>query len=307
LQAVLLRYWHHHGRTRASKDPIKQALAWVTDELPLMTVASFDRPRQVQFLDALKAEGLAASTIARYMGVIRSALVWSHRNGEIPRTDPLAMPEAEEEHGVTPFSLAEMRAVLEACTSEMERRMVLLWTATACRPHQVLDLTWDRVSRFAVDFRLPGARIVKKRRAIVPLAPSIADYLDERRGLGHVLLSEKHTRAPRPIVEWKKKFQRVLKRADVPGSGYRVRKFAATYLVNHGVPYAHVAIILGHRPPEGGKETWRYALHSPTYMPEARQGIERMVRELRPSWLRLASDWQGASANPLNLNAANDG
>ena len=235
LQAVVVRYWHHHGRSRQSHDPIRHALAWITDQLPKVTVAEFDTARQRQLIAAMKAHGLAAGSIRRYLGVIRSALLWASQNGELPETKPLARPEPEESEGVPPYTLDEMRAVLAACESEGERLMVLLWVGTLCRPGAVLDLTWDRVTATTLDYRVPGARITKKRRAVVPLAPTLAAYLAARRSVGHVVPSEKHTRTVRPLRTWKSRFRRICARAGVPMRGYGVRKFAATWLRGHGV------------------------------------------------------------------------
>lgn len=307
LQAVLLRYWQHHGQTRAAHDPIRYAIAKVNAHLPLVTVAEFDRARQVRFLALLKDEGCNAATAARYMGVIRSALRRAAEHGELPETRPLARPEAEESEGVAPFTLAEMRAVLNACESEPERLMVLLWVGTACRPAAALDLTWDRVTATTIDFKVPGQRITRKRRAVVPLAPTLAAYLAARRSVGPVVRSEKHTKTVRPIAHFKPKFRRLCARAGVEGSAYRVRKFTATWLRSHGVPEADVSAMLAHR--FGGSQTERYAQARPDFMQAARDGVEKMLQELHVSWLppALARDWQVPAANSLNLHAANDG
>lgn len=303
VQAVVLRYFWHHGRTRASRDPIRYALAKVNAHLPRVTVAEFDRPRQVAFLRALTDDGCGASTASRYMGVIRSALRWAADNQELPETKPLARPEAEESEGVPPFTLEEMRKVVEACVTEGERMLVLLWLGTACRPGAAVDLDWPRVTPATIDFRVPGSRITKKRRAVVPVAPSLSAYLEARRSVGPVVRSEKHTKVVRPIKEWKKKFQRICQRAGVPGSGYRVRKFVATWLRGHGVPEADVSAMLAHR--FGGTQTERYAQARPDFMAAARDGIERMLHEIAPSWLPLASRWQVANDNSLFSNVAN--
>lgn len=303
LQAVLLRYWQHHGRTRTARDPIRFTLAKVNEHLARVTVAEFDRARQRDFLAQLAADGCAAATQARYMGVLRSALRRAADHGELPPTPPLARPEAEEAEGVAPFTLDEMRAVLSACQTPSERMMVLLWVATACRPAAALDLTWDRVTTATIDFRVPGSRITKKRRAIVPVAPTLGAYLEAHRSVGPVVRSER-TNEVRAIRYFKPKFRRLCARAGVEGSPYRVRKFVATWLRAHGVPEADVTAMLAHR--FGGTMTERYAHARPDFMAAARDGIERMLHALAPPWLPLARDWQAANGNELNLRAAND-
>lgn len=305
IQAALVRYYHHHGRSRSSRDPIRFTLAKVNRHLPRVTIAAFDRACQTRFLAALTADGCSPGTQSRYMGVIRSALRWAHERGEIPATPPLVRPELAETDGVEPFTLDEMRAVLNACRTEAERLMVLVWVATLCRPSAALDLTWDRVTATAIDFKVPGARITKKRRAVVPVAPSAAAYLEARRSIGPVVRSDRG-KAVRAIRFYKPKFRRICARAGVAGSAYCVRKFGATWLRAHGVPEADVTAMLAHR--FGGTQTEKYAKVRVDFMAAARDGIERMLRELAPAWLPLvplASERQGTNANDLNLNAAN--
>jgi hypothetical protein len=72
-----------------------------------------------------------------------------------------------------------MRAIFAAVKSENERKMLLVWTSTVCRPGQILDLTGDRIDldEHSIDFRVPDATITKKRRAKVVMCPSVHAYL----------------------------------------------------------------------------------------------------------------------------------
>jgi len=69
-------------------------------------------------------------------------------------------------------------------------RYVTVSLATAARAEAVLDLTWERVDfdLGLLDFRLPGRRIVAKRRSVVPIAERLRPVLEranqERRCLG---------------------------------------------------------------------------------------------------------------------------
>ena len=296
VEAVMLRYWHHHGRTRFAKDAVRYALAHVTKQLPKVTVAEFDRARQRRFIRALADQGMKPSSIARYLGVIAAALNRAKDQGEIVSVPELEKPELEQSQGVEPFSLDELRAVMAAATSESERLMVLLWIGTGCRPGAVLDLTWDRVdfAAQAIDFRVPGRRMTKKRRTLPPMAPSLAAYLEAKRSVGYVIV-RRTKKAVRPLAGFKMTMRRLAKRAGVEGSAYRIRKSVATWLRSQGVPEAEVLAMLGHR--FGSSETERYA--RPEYLVAARAAIEQLLHKLAPPWLGLARSWQGASRNPL--------
>ncbi len=65
--------------------------------------------------------------------------------------------------------------------------------------------------------------------------------------------------------------------------------------------------MLGHRIDEGGRETWRYAGHSPEFMAASRAAIERMLRALAPSWLpAVSSECLAGNANPLFSRVADN-
>ena len=305
LDAVLVRYWHGHGQTRFAKEPIRYAIKNVTEFLPRMTVAEFDKGAQRRFIAALSAQGKKGSTIARFLAVIQAALNRAKDNGELAAFHAIQMPEIVESEGVAPFSAAELRTVLEHARTENERLLCLIWISTACRPGAALDLTWDRLDfqRNVIDFRVPGRRVTKKRRTIVPMAPTLAAYLRERRSVGPVV-ARKTKKGVYPITTYKAGFKRLLKRAGLTGSAYRVRKGVATYLREQAVSEADILGMLGHR--FGASETERYA--RPGHMAEARNAIENLLREIAPDWLGVARNWRVEIGNSLiNRRAANDG
>ena len=304
IEAVMVRYWHHHGRTRFAKDPIKYALKHVSEKLPKITVAEFDRARQLRFMRELADEGQKPGTTERYMGVIEAALNRAKDLGELVSVPDVLKPDAVETEGVAPFTVEEIGKLFAASRTDAEKIMMLLWTGTCCRPGAVLDLTWDRVDFVSnsIDFRVPGRRIVKKRRTLPPMAPTLAAYLHARRSVGFVV-----PRVTKKKVAQRKGFRtlmrRLAERAGVAGTAYGIRKGVATYLRADGVPEADVLGMLGHR--FGGSETERYA--RPGYMAAARDSVEKLLREVAPPWLPVASNWRVPAVNPLfSQVAAND-
>lgn len=291
----MVRYWHHHGRTRFAREPIRYALAHVSEQLPKVTVAEFDRGRQRRFMAALAAAGQKPATVSRYMGVIAAALNRATSSGELASSPPIEKPEVVQSRGVEAFSLAELRQLLAAARTDNERLLTLIWTATCCRPGAALDLTWDRVDfdSHTIDFRVPGRRVTKKRRTLPPMAPSLENYLEARRSTGFVV-AWKTKRRVAPLKSFKVLMRRLALRAGVNGTAYRIRKAVATWLRAQAVPEGEIQALLGHR--FGASETERYA--RPEYLSAARAALERLLREVAPPWLPVAP----AAANDSGID-----
>lgn len=273
---VMLRYWEHHGKTRFSRDTVKRVLALVAEHEPAAKLYAWGIPAQERFAAKLSE---TLTTRRRYLGVVKSAIAWGFKRGELPHMPPLLSIEAKDASGVEPFSVAQLQALCKHATAEHERRLLLLCIATCARPGAVLELTWDRIDfdGGTADLNTPGRRETKKRRAVVPLAPVALAYLKPQRSIG-------------PLVQWagkqlgghKMTFQRVAKRAAVTGTAYGIRKAVAIWMRREGVPPWDVKGMLAH---SLGGATDRYAHFDPRYMRAASESIERLLRAIDPPWL----------------------
>jgi integrase len=126
--------------------------------------------------------------------------------------------------------------------SRIER---FLWLAleTAARRTAILQLTWDRVDFEigTIDYRVPGRKVTKKRRVVVPISKTLRPILlrayEERTG-DLVCDSESHS-------IWRQ-VKGVAKHAGVEDvSPHVLRHTAATHMLRNGVPIWIVAGILG--------------------------------------------------------------
>jgi len=273
---VLLRYWEHYAKDTFAADTVRRVMGLVAKHEPTTRVYDWPIGKQKEFALKLATKD---STRRRYWGVVRAAIQWAVDGGELPSVPALLKVQAQDGEGVRPFTIDELKRLAEACLHEHERRFFLLTLTTGPRPGATLDLTWDRVNAETgvVDYAVPGRKLTKKRRAKAPLcAPALA-YLNERRSIG-------------PVIQWngrqlsghKMTFMRIAKRAGVAGTAYGIRKAVSIWLRKEGVHEWDIKGMLGHAI---GGETERYAHYRPEYMRAAAEAVERLLREINPSWL----------------------
>jgi len=280
LRDVISRYYLMHARSLASRDQVRYALASVEKHLPGLRVDELTPDEQARFRDALTRAGMGPSTIRRRVGVIRSAVAWSHERGEIPRLPPVKVPVEQTGEGARAATLDELRALLAAATHDHQRRYLLLALATCGRPKAVLELTWDRIDKDTgtADLHVPGTRRTKKARPVVPVAAVARSYLEAHRGLGPVCQWNS-----RPLASAKTMLRKLAKDAGVVGvTPYSLRKSAATWMRREGVPVADVRGMLGHKL---GGVTDVYARFDPAYMRAAAESLDRLIRAVAPAWL----------------------
>jgi integrase len=291
LQAVVLRYWEHHGRHIASRDSVTATLKAVNTYLDRVTVAEFGTKRQEGFVTALKSEGLAPGTVKRWMGVIGAALHYAYARQEVTDVPPIIKVKAVDGEGVRPLSVEELRALCGACLHEHQRRFLLLALGTAARPGALIDLTWDRVDfqTGTIAQSVPGVDHGNKRRPRVPMPASLRTYLEPLRSIG-------------PVIQWtgkrlashKRLYDGLAERAGVDVSAYGIRKSCATWMRQEGVPEWDILGMLGHK--AGGSQTERYAHWRPEFMRSAAESLDRLIRAVSPPW--LASDPSRILASP---------
>jgi integrase len=303
LKYILLRYYEIHGKTRNSQDPIKYAMKDVWKYLGECTVAEFDDVKQRSFHEKLRTAGQSAATIARKLTVVAAALNLAVNDNVIGSAPKVRKPEATISAGVKRFTIDELRKVFAQARTENERTMLLLWTTTLCRPGQVLDLTWDRVDfeDRTIDYKVPGARITNKRRAKVLMCPTLCAWMNAHKSSSYVVRNTR-MRGVVPLKGFKNHIRRMIDRAGLKGSAYRIRKAGSSYLANRGVAFVQIQAMLAHKAGDG--ETHRYVEAD---LPPILMALEALLEEVAPTWLPLARDLRAARVNPLFAQvAAND-
>lgn len=293
---IMLRYYEHYGKQRFSRDTIRRVIGLVAEYEPETRLYDFNIARQTTFA---RHCGKTMSTQRRYMGIVRAATQWSFDREEIPTMPAFVKIVAQDNEGVEPFTIDELRALFAAAEHDRERFLLLLCLSNAPRPGAAVDLTWDRINAETgvVDYNMPGRERTKKRRARAPLPDLARAYLEAHRSIGPVIQYR-----GRRQKGFKMTFMRLAERAKVNGTIYGIRKAASIWLRKEGVPEWDIKGMLGHAI---GGETERYAHYRPEYMRAAADSMERLLREICPPWLAPYLPVQSASELP-RMEAANE-
>lgn len=209
----------------------------------------------------------ADSTIRRELNALRACWNWcadpKRKLLTAASIPPFDLP-AESAPRDRWLRLDELQRLLDAAASRragdrLSRGERFLWLAleTSARKEALCQLTWDRVDFEigVIDLNLPGRKVTKKRRAIVPISPSLLPILkrahEERRN-NHVLDNEADV--------WRI-VAGIAKAAGVEGvSPHVLRHTAATQMARRGVPLWIIAKVLGNTLAMVEKV---YAKHSP--------------------------------------------
>jgi integrase len=176
----------------------------------------------------------------RELGVLRTAINWSHKNGRVTRAVHVPLPEGGQgrERWLTRQETANL---IRASRSKKARLymplFILLGVYTGRRKEAILSLRWPqvRLEDGIIDFEIAGRRRTKKQRGVIPIPPRLLPHLHRarRRGtdLGYVL----HVNGAR-IQNIKKGFAAACRRAGfadvIP---HTLRHTAATWIARDGM------------------------------------------------------------------------
>lgn len=213
-----------------------------------------------------KKAGLASETIRKEIGIVRSALRWS--NPACPAVFELPPAPPPRERYLT---REEYRRLLDACKHHHLKLFVMLALATAGRKSAILELTWDRVDFEKGLIRLAVGEKRAKGRATVPMTESVrAALLEAKEGALTEYVIEYGARR---VLDIKKGFMSAAATAGVKGiTPHDLRRTAAVWMAESGVPMVEIASYLGHTTPA---ITYRvYARFSPSYLKKAASALE---------------------------------
>lgn len=270
---TLVDKYLQHGRTRGVTKSVEYALRPVSRFFGAMTPAQITPQTQLDY----RAERMAGkhgqgrkpaqeSTLRRELGALKTVLAWAAKHQLVPRD---SVPHVELPPPAQPRDVwldeqqAEEFLRLAASTTPRFQRLsrihryvwIALWAGA--RRHAIETLTWDRVdlANRLIDFRIPGARLTKKRRAVVPIADQLLPLLQQayrEKGGEYVLDSPKDI-----AVE----FQRLIRGTKfahlIP---HDLRRTCATLMARAGVDLWAIAGVLGDHP---STVVRTYAHHSP--------------------------------------------
>lgn len=126
-------------------------------------------------IKAHTARGAAPGTIRKELSLLQTAA----RNAGIELVDFHLPPKPPPRDRF--MTKAEADNLMKACKPYHLKLAVRMCLATGCRVGAVLGLKWDQVDfgRKIIDFNEPGRQITKKRRAVVPIGPSLIAHLQD--------------------------------------------------------------------------------------------------------------------------------
>ena len=200
--------------------------------------------------------GAGNGTIRKELAALRACLNWCAdpkrrilNATKLPMFDLPPDGEPRDRWLRTP----EIKKLLEAA-NEVSRKMGnrmgrgerFCWLAleTAARAEAIRQLTWDRVDfeQWTIDYNVPGRRLTKKRRTVVPVSQALREpllrmYAERLADDGHVLDTDAEV--------WKLVKTIAANAGLIDVSPHVLRHTAATHMARRGVPLWLIAKVLG--------------------------------------------------------------
>ena len=284
LAHVMLTCWEQYGRHLPSAHT---HLAAQRDALEIwgdVSVSELDRQRQLEFVRAMRVRGLSDWTISTRLRRIWATMNWYRRdNSQLVVPDQITAadwrPDLQDRDQT--YSLPELAALFNTAadqtadlryTREHWWRFLVLAVGTAARPGAIRELTWQQVDLRLGRIRLnpEGRRQTKKRRATVPIAPTLAAELSAWEHQGdHVI-----TYYGKPLTS-PEFFDLLAEKAGVTGGPNVIRHTVRTWLAERGVPDSEADAFMGHKG-EGSATGKRYIHRRPEYLGSVKDAIEAL-------------------------------
>ena len=216
---------------------------------------------------AMKARGLAASTIRTDLALLRACLIWRYKEEAPSIWLPPASPPRERW-----LTKDEARTLEQAAASPHIKLFLILGLSTGARGNAILDLTWDRVdfAHGTINYRPPGRVETNKRRTIVPINKKARAALEEAyeaRLTDHVI-----EYGGEPVKSVKKAIRRLSEKTGIKFSPHVLRHTCAVWMAQEDVPMQKISQYLGHTSITVTANT--YARYSPSYMADAGAAVE---------------------------------
>lgn len=147
------------------------------------TVADVRRPLVDRFIARRQAEGMSLYTISRDIAALRQPLNWAWKEGRIESAPYVPDVQGKPEGKTLVYTPQQVAALLDAACAMPEREHIALLVMIALSTHgrlqAILELTTDQIRDGRIYFNAPGRAQTKKRRSVVPVAPTLAPWLAE--------------------------------------------------------------------------------------------------------------------------------
>ena len=242
--------------------------------------STLDKVNPVSCESYVAERGVSAGTTRRELGTLAAAINYMYKMGELTRAVPVKLPPrpAGKKRWLT---LSEAAQLLNAARNADGRSrhylplFILIALYTGARKEAILSLTWaqiDQVGR-TIDFAVPGRRVTKKVRPMLPIPNRLNLFLEyawRRRSsdTGPVLHLDGE-----PLLRIDKGFRLSVERAGlVDVTPHTLRHTCGTWLAQGGVDIWKISGWLGQTT---ATTEGIYMHHNPKYMDDALRAIDR--------------------------------
>jgi integrase len=182
IRTLLDSYIDRHAKGLPSEERLRIAAKHLKAHYKSSHVSAISARNHERYIAECRAEGKAAGTINRRLGVLRAALRFAVKSGDLqaaPYVPSLREPPSRP-HVLTTKQLDTLLAAAKASKGHAHvETFIQIASQTGARRTAILQLTWDRVDLDAatIDFRLPGVAHTRKRRAITGISAGLVAYL----------------------------------------------------------------------------------------------------------------------------------
>lgn len=231
---VLATYWEKHAQHLPSAEAIEIRINRLNRFYGPSAVSAVNSRSDERFKEKCLNEGLAIGTVNLHRGVLRAALKRAVRLGELA-VAPFVPSDREPAARAKFLTRQQVAKMIRAARENPDWRhlvtFIRLAVYTGARRGAILQLTWDRVDLKAgtVDYRLPGVRHDRKRRAVAALPARLT------RHLRHLQRTAAHehviTYNSKPIKNPRRAFRLIAKAAGAPGVTPHILKHTAATLM----------------------------------------------------------------------------
>jgi len=288
LAAVMQSYFIHYAQHLPSAHVQRAAQRDALEIWGDPDISELNRAKQLELVSTLRGRGLSDWTIDSRLNRIWAAMNWHKRDHA-----ELVVPEqitAEDWKPVLEdcdrtYSIEELGTLFNAAAEAPENvrytrehwwRFLVLAVGTAAREAAIRELTVAQIDLAGGRIRLnpEGRRQTKKRRPIIPIAPTVAAELASWQIEGEHVIT--YYGKPLATPEF---FDLLAEKSSVGGSPKVIRHTVRTWLAEYGVPDSDADMFMGHKG-RGSATGARYTHRRPEYLRTVIEAIEALFDEL---------------------------
>lgn len=286
---VLMTWLAKEGSRRARAPQYAHAVnhlqRWI-DQQHGLTVAKLTPARVDSYIDMRRAEGVKGETIQGEMAALSRALKWADINDMIPYAPRIGRVPAEMKSGPkeVEYTMEQVAALLEAAAARVDRIHVQLFTvimlSTHARVEAVLELDASQIRGGLINFNAATRSQTIKKRAIVPVVPTLANLLPiDGKVIRQWNACKDGSMTGRDVYNIRRSFAACLGDAGIVkdgkpwGSPNTLRHTIHTQLQRVGVPQAQIDTAAGHVT-DGGRTGRNYTHLRPEYLKAFTDAVE---------------------------------